>query len=100
MKLTALQFVIPDWSIPWIVLGAAVAYFVGAFRLALALGLIPVIQFIVLPGLMPVIDQLLIWVMPLIYVVIGLLILQSAVCSLQSRLFSGGKPPVTSWACY
>ncbi len=89
MNFQGLGLLVPEWVLPWIVLAAAVAYLVGALRLSLALGLIPVVKLILAPVLAPYFWQLPVWLLPAVVLLLFLLVLQGIVSLVFGRETAG-----------
>lgn len=90
MHLPALHLLIPDWSLPWLVLAAAIAFLAGAMRLSLTLGSIPVIKLVVGPALVPLVGTVLpIWALPSAAALCGLLALHGLIGLVFGREAAG-----------
>ena len=76
----SIQMLIPDWSLPWLVAAALLAFVFGAYRLSLVLGIIPVLKLVITPILPPLAHSLLpTWALPLALAIVGLLALHGLI---------------------
>ena len=74
MKPHALTVIFPDWWLFWLAVADAVALMLGMIRLAVALGVIPAVRFLVLPMAEQWLDELPVWVLVLGIALFGLFI--------------------------
>jgi hypothetical protein len=84
-----LLLLIPDWLVVWVAVAAIGAAIVGLPRLAMALAVLPLIDWVLFPMAEPLLDALPLWVSLILLVVIALLILHALIASVFGREAAG-----------
>lgn len=85
MRLQGLSVLIPDWLTIWFAVAAVGAFILGFKRAGVALLGLPVIDWIVLPFVEPVIDQLPRWALVVVFIVAGLVLLHGLLTTVFGR---------------
>lgn len=85
MRVQALVLFAPEWLTVWFAVAAVGAFILGFRRAGMALLGWPIIDWIVLPIVDPIIDQLSGWAAAAVVVVVGLVMLQGLLSLLFGR---------------
>lgn len=84
-----LMLLLPEWVVAWFAVGALVAAILGQQRLAFGLGLVPLIDWVLIPVLLPLIDQVPLVVLLPVLALIAITILHGIVQVLFGRETAG-----------
>lgn len=88
-RLSVVFWLLPEWLFPWLAVGAAAAWILGARRIALSMALLLTGLVVLPPLLAPVIGQLPGWVLWLLSALMVLLLVQGIISAIFGPVVAG-----------